>query len=224
MRRRVLLTTVVLGALVSWLAGSGLVSLTADTVRFGRSTVLSGTFTPANHDVEAATVAPTDPSCGGGAFSDAPTTILVSAGAANLGTGAVDDPASDICVKNAGTGTGRLFFSLDSIVNTENGCPASEATVDPDGATCGSLGELTPLLRGALAVFAGGTSGSCAVAPQASFASLVTTPVQVDASIAAGETCRFRLSLDLDTAASDTAKLAAQNDTTQFDVVFTLQD
>jgi hypothetical protein len=63
-----------------------------------------------------------------------------------LNTGAVS-PTQFLCVQNgAGSGITGITFAPVITTSGEDGCSADEAAVDPDGAGCGSSGELTDIL------------------------------------------------------------------------------
>ena len=92
-----------------------------------------------------------------GPYLDAQTISPMAVTGARLGASAT----RFVCVHNAGTGPAELSLSMVGATSTETGCRGDEPLVDPDGPSCGTVGELA----GDLAVQATVTDvgkGSCA--------------------------------------------------------------
>ncbi len=160
--------------------------------------------------------------CSTATYSQGPVPV---ARASNITFGAGVEIGNDpvfrlLCVKNASDAAGVLYVTFTNVTNTEVGmCTAGEAAVaEGNDTSCadGAAGELGPILR--VSVAACGAGGT--MRPSSAY----TTPVQIDASLAAGETCAISLVDQIDQTATPNQKSAGQTDRFQYDMVFTLQD
>lgn len=218
-----------LGALLAFVMGSGLVAISSDSVTSVGNTVESGTFTPPSHDVQVAQIG-RDGGCTDASYEDGPVTAAISSDGPNidLNTGISGPFDSDLCIKNTGNQTGQLILSVTYISDTEVGrCEQSES--DPAGGadtTCGnrSQGELRQLLFFGVQPQEEGTSPSCTDPPNVYFGDDPLPSRVLDADLAPGEICRVRPSVVVGQHFTDQQRLAAQTDRFQWDIVLTLQD
>jgi hypothetical protein len=119
-----------------------------------------------------------------------------------------------VCVHNQ-SGFGQITsvdLALATSSSGEDGCSAAEGTVDPEGITCGSAGELADLLSFTLQkTDQSGTpscSGSVSVAPGGS--------TQLTGSMFPNDTCVYAISVGFNGSPTDDQKLAASTDIAGF--------
>jgi hypothetical protein len=226
--RRKALVSIAIGVSLSLVLGS-LLALNSDSVTSEDNKAQSGTFALPAHDLQAARISQSAFSCTGPTFEDGPFTAAVTGTGPNidLDGGFLVQTADRFCLKNNGTETGRLIVTFADGIDVEVGtCETSEAGTGGDPSCAdGAQGELEPLLK---AIFSRqatpSTSSSCTTTNlgSQSFTSMDTVPVEIDADLAAGETCA--VSLIVQVVGSDAQKFQAQTDRFQWDIVFTLED
>ena len=154
----------------------------------------------------------------------------IPSGALILGTGSFDlnntfaqlPPLPNLlCVRNAGPGDiGTLTISVTATTTGEADCSTAEGAVDPEGASCGSEGELDDVLQVLLDPEIS-EDGNCSVAGQLQVP--LGSPVSLLSSGGGDPTgalqpfnrCTWRVSLILKDTATDDQKLAASTDTAE---------
>jgi hypothetical protein len=218
-----------IGATLSLFLGSGLFALVSDSVRSESNGLVSGTYQRPAHDLQVGLVTP-DENCADALYEDGPIEAVIGDLGPTLDPHTVIGP-HHLCLKNAGTGVGRLYTSFENVFEFENDtagvppCQPSEA--DPSGGgdtTCSQFdaGELRPLLRfGIVENLA--TSPSCAGFEE-NFIDVEQLPQLTDADLEPGEICRVQPQVHVNASATDEQRLAAQTDTLIWDIVFTLED
>ena len=147
-------------------------------------------------------------------------TVALGAYSFDLNTGFASPAEKFLCVRNVGPGDiTSLTVTFNTVLSEEAGCSAAEGTVDPEGATCGTDGELEDILQFALDIQGPSNGGpgsfNCrtpfAVAPGA-------TESLLDANlfIGQGAQCEWRIQLQFAGSPTNDAKLAASTDNAQF--------
>lgn len=218
------------GAVVTLLLGSGMFSLTLDTVASQGNSAESGTFAAA-HDIKAAKVEP------GGcpsttAYSDGPIAAAIST---PVGTPNVTLPstpnmlqADDFCIKNFGTQQAMVSVAFLAFVEKEVGtCEASESDSSQGADTscaANDQGELASVLFARFNPSAG-SSGSCAgTAAETPFRDYNAAAQIMDVDLAPGEVCSVYLQLTTNDGLTTNEKLAAQTDRIEWSIVFIAND
>ncbi len=187
MRRSILLTLALLGALVSVVGGLGLFAALNDTAVTGTNAAESGSLT-ASADIQLATAtAPAEGStqiqCG--TFADNLATAIFDV--ADVGLGYTSETVY-VCVKNAGSQTITLSMDATELSDVETDCTGDEAL---NGDTsCGD--QLAGELSGVLSTRAQ-THAMCEVfapndEPAVGLGSLVTTPASFAQGLGPGQT------------------------------------
>lgn len=128
-------------------------------------------------------------------------------------------PQKYLCVTNVGPGTiNTLNVTAGTASSGEAGCSVAEGTADPEGATCGSAGELDTVLEFILTPFnlqdADCIGGQIPVALGAT-QSLLSTGGGGQ-GLNTGAICSWEVRLQFVGTPSDQAKLAASTDTGDF--------
>ncbi len=238
MHRKSTVSVMAIGAVVSLLLGSGLLSIVSDSVTSEGNSLESGEFTPPAHDLQAQL---TLGACSSQSdYSDGPLTAMVSTpeGTPNVTLdGAHFGGDRRLCLKNAGSRAGQVLLRFDSIVDSEVGqCSSSESDPDQGADTScldGDQGELSSILYVSFLVRPGDTtSDSCASTASFFFGDYGNPDVfgvgyPVDSSLAPGEVCALDLDYSVgrdDFVTPEQQKFAAQTDRVQWDIVATLQD
>lgn len=219
--RRKNATLLAIGAGLSLMLGSGLLSVISDSVTSQGNTAESGTFSPPTHDVKAALI-PIGGGCIDAEYSDGPLTASVTS-AVDLDAGVAEGGRFELCVTNAGTETGRLIVSLTNLGQYEIGdCGPSELAAE-GSVTCNAEdpGELASVSFGRF--IPGSSPSACSIG--SGFAlSFDSGTGSLAANFAPGDVCALRLDVEVNTTASENDKLIAQTDGIGWDTVFTLQD
>jgi hypothetical protein len=235
MQRKTKIALMAIGACISLVLGTGLISLTSDSVSSTGNSLESGTFqgggTPEAHDVQAATGG-----CGG-QFSDGPMAAAIATASGtpnvNLDTGSGSPSDTNLCIKNNGSTTGRLRMTVINAVSLESGaCQASESSAqggNDQSCTSGAAGELQDIiaLEWVHATAGGGSSesDSCVNASNSVWSFISSGQhVTLDQSLEPGQTCNFRFSSLIESTATAAERQAAQTDRLQFDIRFVLED
>lgn len=228
MQRRTAILALLCSALLSQLLLAGIFARASDSVTSSGNHVLSGTFTPPAHDVQAAQGTTGTFDCATATYGNGPF-AFVTQSTANLNAGGGSGTSRWMCVKNTGTAAGKLVVRLANIVDTEvNACEPGEAAVNEGGDTScanGALGELSPLMNFSLAP-SGTSTGTC-TGGFGTLANMQTAGITVATALAPGEYCRLIISGTTFTqfnALTEAEKSRAQTDKATFDVLFTLED
>ena len=136
MRRRVLLTSAVLGSIVTLLGFTGLIAPFTDRATTGTNSIETGARAK---EVDLQLALRADGACG--AFTDDLTTGLISATDAQPGGPPLS--GSQVCLKNAGSSAAAVTVSALNLTDVDTGCTGDEVVLDT---TCGgnAAGELAP--------------------------------------------------------------------------------
>jgi hypothetical protein len=145
----------------------------------------------------------------------------------SVSTSQVPSGHSVLCVRNAGTDDiNTLTITATAAVSGEDGCSAAESTVDPEGATCGSDGELDDIIR--IILSAGpGEDGSCTVATETIVPLDSPTTLLLpgngdpDGHLGQNRACTWFVSLAFVDGVTNDQKLAASTDTVEFGIDIT---
>ena len=220
MRRKATLTMMAAGGILSLLLGSGLISMVSDSVASTGNVIESDRFSASSHDLKIFP-GPCANATSSAQFSDGPLTAAFdnTSGPYDLTTSPLV-AGPNACLKNFGSGTGRVTVVFANVVQTEVGvCLASESQAGDTSCANGALGEIGDIVRVRLANANGSSSASCV-----GQSGLISTAgaMTLDADLAPGETCDYRL--DYLAIEDDTGRSKAQTDRVQWDIVFTLQD
>jgi len=228
MRRMRTVLAVAAGGTMALTLGTGFIALLSDSVTSPGNDISSGVIAASTaHDVKAAIVDETTDCDAMTVLQDGPLPVAVTGTTISLEGGTYFQP-TDFCIRNDGTAPARLLGSISSVVDTELDCAVGEA--EAGDATCGTGdGELSPVLLWSMPTWTppnvqtAYTSQSCLGNTNVqSF--VMPGAVELDATLDPGETCRIYLAVSTDGAATQDAKLVAQTDQLQFDIVFTLED
>lgn len=127
----------------------------------------------------------------------------------DLNTSSTQSTSQFLCVKNTGSsGITALTVGVNLASSGEAGCSVDEGTVDPEGASCGTAGELASLLQFLFQK----TDGSSNCVPAISAGNMLTGP------LSPSSTCVYSVSLQFAGAPTYDQKLAASTDTAQFTI------
>jgi predicted ribosomally synthesized peptide with SipW-like signal peptide len=145
MNRRLLVSLIALGSVVTLIGGAGIFAVFTDRATTGTNSVTSGEMASAADLLIAQGVAP----AGCGAFVDDLVTGLFSITDAQPGAGSLGQ--ANICLKNAGSADLAYSVAAIDLVDVETDCTGDEA--ESGDATCGigplgelGVGELSPLI------------------------------------------------------------------------------
>lgn len=139
MRRPILMATVVLGLVVTAVAGAGTFAPFTDRATSGTNSVASGERPKAAY-LQLAFDADSPFNCASQTFTDDSTAAMT---AADFQPGSAD--SAYFCLKNAGASALTVSVTTIDLVDTDTGCTGDEAAVDT---TCGGnqAGELGTVL------------------------------------------------------------------------------
>jgi predicted ribosomally synthesized peptide with SipW-like signal peptide len=153
-RRRLLVVTAIVGLLAAAVGSGTTLAAFTDTATTGASGDVNDLdhleTAPVDIAVNAADITiaryPVDPACG--AFRDDLLLSILQVEAVEPGaTGLASDFGNGICVRNDGTEPVSVTLRASDITSWEVTCEAAEGAVDPQGATCGDLGEAAPYVE-----------------------------------------------------------------------------
>jgi hypothetical protein len=144
----------------------------------------------------------------------------LAAGTTSLGQLAIDLNSSGVqgtgkalCVRNIGPGDiTDLTLNAETALSTENGCSVAEGAVDPEGAGCGSSGELDGIVAFRLTKQSG--AGICQ--PLLDMTPGTTLNLLQGGGLTVSGECIWSIELRVDGSASEDAKLAASTDLVDF--------
>ena len=210
-RRPLLLSIVVLGVVVTAVAGAGTFAPFTDRATSGTNSVASGER-PRAADLKLAFNVSGPSACATATYVDDSTSPGITA--ANLQPGSRQQ--AWYCLKNAGGSPVTLSAITTDLVDTDTGCTGDEAVVDT---TCGNnqAGELSSVLSTYVAKFPceGGAGTN-------SFGGMLVSPTPVDlGTLQPGETLcgAVEVSYGLNRTADDVQR--AQSDTSTWKWAFT---
>lgn len=124
-----------------------------------------------------------------------------------------------LCIQNNGSSAvSTVGFTAAIAASGEDGCSTAEATVDPDGAGCGTAGELAGVLAFTLTrTDSNGTGASSCIDYSGTIVAVGATKALVDTTpLSVGGACVYRVGLVFAGSPTDDEKLAASTDTAQF--------
>ena len=127
---------------------------------------------------------------------------------------ALQDTNKFLCVKNNGTTPlAQVSFTSNVTASNELGCSPAEGLVDPEGASCGSAGELGDVVLFVFNSHRGENQGGCggtAILPGQE------NLMQLGSDLLPGETCMLKIQMVMASGATNEQKAAASSDTAEF--------
>lgn len=126
-----------------------------------------------------------------------------------------------LCIQNTGSSSvSSVGFTAAIAASGEDGCSAAEGTVDPDGAGCGTAGELAGVLAFTLTrTDSNGAGSSSCIDYSGTVVTVGATKALVDTTpLSVGGACVYRVGLVFAGSPTDDEKLAASTDTAQFTI------
>ena len=213
MRRPVLSTLIVLGALICLIGGTGLFAALTDTARTGTNSVDSGALA-ASADIQLATATYSPPvNCG--TFSDDLATGFFTASdvAPNY-----NSQVEYFCIRNVGSQSVNLSALVDELTDVDFDCTGDEAIYDP---SCGSdqLGELSSVMWPQYRIIDCTTSEP--IVQELSLYDNVSTPVDLG-SLGVGDSGCFSAQLSYPPSSNELVQ-AAQSDQATWRFMFAAQ-
>lgn len=163
---------------------------------------------------------PVDPSCGW--FADDVALPVYQIDGVTPGQTELGGPVfSGVCVRNAGLTSVSVTPAATDLASVELTCEPLEALVDPDGPTCGAVGESTKHVRYRTTVVAVVDDQlACPVEPAPSGASLPLDQAQPAFALAPGEIACIAIDLAYEPGTAAAAAVA-QTDRTRWRFEFT---
>lgn len=186
MRRPVLLTIMTLGLIITLLGATGIVAVFTDTADTGNSSVASGERAR-SADIQLGVYDIFSQTCV--SYANSRTTGFYSFSNSQPESSFSSSGGDYFCIRNVGSESVTLSVSTFDLVDAELACSNEEPGVDPDGSTCGTVGELSQFLTARFDEITCSNGSSMLAPADGGVSTMQSTPVGLGTLSSGSERC-----------------------------------